>query len=82
MRLLVNLILIVSLLFLPWWVGALFVLVACFFIKSLYEVVLYGILFDGLYGSQFGFHGFVFLATFYTSVVFFVTSFLRTKLVW
>lgn len=82
MRIAFNIGIIISCLYLPWWLGALLVLVGCFMIRSFFEVILYGIAVDALYGTKFGFHGFAYTATFYTLCVFTLSAFLRERITW
>lgn len=81
-RLAFNIALILSLLYLPWWAGAVIALSACFMIGRFYEVVIYGILADTLYGSRFGWHGFSYVATLYAVVIFAAASVIRKRLAW
>ena len=82
MRLAFNIALIASLLYLPWWVGALLAIAACLCVDKFYEVVIYGVIADALYGTKFGFHGFRYMATFYSVVVFTALSVVRKRLAW
>lgn len=81
-RILWNIALVVSLLYLPWWAGAVVALSAAFLVEGFYEVVIYGILSDALYGTALGFHGFHYVATSFTVVVLILASIIRGKLVW
>jgi hypothetical protein len=82
MRILFNIVLIFSILYCPWWTGAIIVLCACLLVNRFYEVVLYGILADALYGTQFGIHGFAYAASLFTLSIFVVTSLIRSRLAW
>ncbi|MDE1874756.1 MAG: hypothetical protein KGI79_00735 [Patescibacteria group bacterium] len=82
MRLALNIALAVSLLFLPWWTGAIVALSACFLVPNFYEVIVYGILVDALYASRFGEGGWAHIATIYAVAVFLIGSSVRTRLAW
>ena len=82
MRIIFNCALIVSILYLPWWIGALILVVACFMVEQFYEAFAYGILTDALYGTQFGIHGFLYLGSVYSLVIFSIYTLLRNKLSW
>lgn len=82
MRIAFNIGLIISILYLPWWVGALVLLVACFMIERFYEAFLYGILTDVLYGTSFGIHNFMYVASVFSLIVFSLAALLRDKLSW
>jgi cell shape-determining protein MreD len=82
MRIAFNIGLIISILYLPWWVGALVVLVGCFMIERFYEAFLYGMLTDALYGTSLGIHAFMYIASVYSLVVFSIAALLRDKLSW
>lgn len=82
MRTVFHFALIFSILFCPWWIGALIMIAACFLLDRFYESMIYGIIVDALYGSTFGVHGFAYMATVYCIIVFTLTSFIRTRLSW
>lgn len=82
MRIAFIIALILSVLYLPWWVGALVALVACFVIDRFYEVFMYGIAVDALYGSTFGFHGYMYLGFLFSLFIFTCSLLLRDKLSW
>ncbi|HEU5114290.1 MAG TPA: hypothetical protein VFT82_00825 [Candidatus Paceibacterota bacterium] len=82
MRLVFNIALIVSLLFLPWWAGALLLISACMLVDRFFEAILFGILADAFYSTKFGFHGFSSAATLYAIVVFLIASSVRKRLSW
>lgn len=46
----VNIAIVVSLLFLPWWVALISALVGIFFVSNFYELALWGGLYDVLFG--------------------------------
>jgi hypothetical protein len=81
-RIAFNIGLIISLLYLPWWIGALIALAGAFLVEGFYEVVVYGILFDVLYGTVTGFHGVEYTGTFFTIVVFILALVIRGRLAW
>lgn len=82
MRIAFNIGLILSLLYLPWWLGALVVLAGCFIIDRFYEVFIYGIVFDALYGTSIGIHGFAYVGSLYVCIIFTAAALLRDKLSW
>jgi hypothetical protein len=82
MRIAFHIALILSLLYLPWWAGAIILVCACFMLDHFYEAILYGILADALYGSRFGINGFEYAATLFVLVFFIFASFIRNRLVW
>lgn len=82
MRVAFNIALIVSVLYLPWWAGAIILISACLMVPNFYEAVLYGILSDALYGSRFGVYGFTHIATIYSAIVLAVCATVRTRLSW
>ncbi len=49
-RIAVNLILIIALFFAPWWVTLALGAIATFYFASYYELIVFGALFDILYG--------------------------------
>lgn len=80
MRIVCNIALILSVLYLPWWVTACMVIVSGILVVRCYEVIVYGILFDVLYGTSFGVHGYSYVGTTFTAAVFFITLIARTRL--
>ncbi len=80
MRIAFNIALIISLLYLPWWVGALIVIAGCIVARRFYEVMFYGILADGLYATKYGLYGFTHVAALYTLVVFLIASTVQKRL--
>lgn len=82
MRLIAHLTLIVSILFMPWWVTAFFIIAACAAVPRFYEVILYGIAIDALYASSAGFHGFAYVWTLVSVLAFLAAGFLRSRLSW
>ena len=86
MRIAYNIALIVSILYLPWWVGALIALVAVFRVRQFFEVMFYGILFDSLYathtGIYAGIYGFTYVATLYGVIIYSLSLGLRKRLAW
>ena len=64
-RLIANVILFASLLFLPWWITIVIALIAVFVYNVFYELILWGVVGDLLYGAG--------VASFYA-----LTSFLST----
>ncbi|MBX4209206.1 hypothetical protein KW799_00700 [Candidatus Parcubacteria bacterium] len=82
MRLIFHIALVISLLYLPWWAGAVVALSACFLVDRFYEIVVYGIIADAFYGTRFGLYGFGSVATLYTVIVFTLASIVRKRLAW
>ncbi len=82
MRLLFNIILVVSILFMPWWVTAAVILASCALVPRFYEAMVYGIVIDALYATPAGFHGFAYVWTAFSVAVFLVAGFLRSRLSW
>lgn len=81
MRIAFNIAIVVSLLFLPWWLTALVALCAVSLVGKFYEAILYGILFDALYGAEIGFYGFSYAATLYTTVIALFANAIRSRVV-
>lgn len=50
LRVCVDGIIFLSILFLPWWLGAVFAIGAAFFFRTYYEIIAEGFLIDALYG--------------------------------
>lgn len=82
MRLSFNIILIILILFLPWWLGAIVLVAGCLTVRGFYEAIAYGILTDALYGTAIGIHGFPYPATAFALIAFLISVFLRDKLAW
>ena len=82
MRFFWNIAVIASVLFLPWWVGAVIAVAACFFVNNFYEIIIYGIIADSLYGSKFGLYGFSYIASLYSAIIFIIIAALKKKLAW
>jgi hypothetical protein len=82
MRIIFHIALILSLLYLPWWAGAIVLISACFLLEKFYEALMYGILADALYGTTYGIHGFAYAASLFALIVFSFASFIRNRLVW
>ncbi len=82
MRILFHIALVASILFLPWWVTAIVMLVACFLVSRFYEVIVYAVVFDALYAPPDGFNGLQYVWVAYASVSLLVASFLRSRLSW
>jgi hypothetical protein len=82
MRLAFHIALIISILYCPWWTGAIIIIAACMLVDDFYEAVLYGIAMDVLYGTSLGFHGFRYAATVYSCLIFSFSSLIRTRLAW
>lgn len=72
---------ILSILFVPWWVCLIFVIPAIFYFKNFYESVLLGILMDSIYGSAFIFDNFPYAFTLAFLVATFLISKIREKLI-
>lgn len=82
MRIAFHIALIISILFCPWWTGAIIMIAACFLLDRFYEGILYGIIVDALYGTSFGIHGFSYSGTVFCTTTFLLASFIRTRLAW
>lgn len=82
MRLGFNIALVVSMLFLPWYVTAILIVAGCFAVKRFYEAVVYGIAFDALYASSWGWHGFPYAFSVGSAAAFVLSLLLRDKLSW
>jgi hypothetical protein len=68
LRIFIDIILILSIFYFPWWVTALFALSGIFIFKNFYESIIAGFLIDALYGtktSEFAGVWFVFTASFF-----------------
>jgi len=52
LRILADIIIFLSILFLPWWVTIFLVLFGIFFFNHFYEAIIAGILIDLLYGTR------------------------------
>lgn len=82
MRIACNIALILCVLYLPWWIGVLVALVSAFLVDRFFELVLYGMLADVLYGSSFSLNGFSHIGVVYTSLVCAVSLVIRKRLSW
>ena len=81
-RLVFNILIILSILFMPWWIGAIVAILGCSFVDRFYEVIVYGILADAFYGTKFGYHGFQYMATLSAVVIFAAVSTIKKRLAW
>lgn len=52
-RLIFNLSIVISIMLLPWWVVLLCAVVSIIFINKYYELVIFGIIYDLIYGVSF-----------------------------
>jgi len=52
LRIFINIILLLSIFYLPWWTTALLVLSGIFVFKNFYEGIFAGLLLDALYGTK------------------------------
>jgi len=50
-RIILNLILLLSVLFMPWWVSVVLALFLVFYLNNFYEIVIFGFVMDALYGT-------------------------------
>ncbi len=82
MRIAFNIALIVSILYLPWWVGAVLLAAGCFVVGQFYEALVYGIVFDALYGTRFVTETFAYAGSLFALIVFSASALLRDKLSW
>ena len=81
MRIAFNICLIASILFFPWWVTAALIVAAAWFVPKCYEVILYGLLIDAFYGTEFGIHGFPYSFTAGSLAVFILASIIKKRVV-
>jgi len=79
-RILINGILLLSVLFSPWWVPIFLGIVAVFLMRRFYEIVGWGIFYDLLYSTPdiavFGFH---FFFTLGAIIIFYSVEFAKSK---
>lgn len=77
-RLIVDILLFIAVVTLPWWLSLPCALVLSFYFKRYYEVILSGFVFDLLYGAPLPmFFSFSFLFTLVMAALFFVIEFLK-----
>jgi len=50
-RIILNLILLASVLFAPWWISVFFALILTLYFNNFYEIMAFGFVMDSLYGS-------------------------------
>jgi len=80
-RIVVDVLLFASILWLPWWCAALVAFGATFIFDWYYEVVVAGFIADSLYGvPNARFHGFMFVATGISIILFFAALYARPKI--
>ncbi|MDP1625116.1 MAG: hypothetical protein Q8L64_05080 [bacterium] len=82
MRIAFNIALLVSVLFLPWWLFAIVLVAAFFVVGRFFEGVLWGLVADVLYGSYWGFYGWTHAFLVGSVIVFAVASVVRDRLAW
>jgi hypothetical protein len=82
MRIAFHIALILSILYMPWWTTAIILICACFLVERFFEAIIYGVVVDALFGTQYGFHGYSYAASLFALVVFLFASFIRTRLAW
>jgi cell shape-determining protein MreD len=82
MRIAFHIALVISILFTPWWTGAIILVAACLIVDRFYEAVLYGVIVDAIYSTTFGYHGFAYAATLYAVSVYLLVSLVRSRLAW
>jgi hypothetical protein len=82
MRIIWNIGIILSILFLPWWVTAIVTVAACFFVNKFFEAIFYGILLDAFYGTELGIHGFAYVFSAASVSVFLIATVIRRRVVW
>lgn len=80
-RLIVNILLLFSILYLPWWLSLAVAVGASFWFFRYYELIAVGLLIDLLYG-QGATYFFPFIVTTGTIVLYITIAFLKTKLRW
>ena len=81
LRLLTNFILFGSVLFLPWWVMIIIGIVALFKFNAFYEIVMWGLLADLLYGADVAlFYNFGLFLSLGVLLLFIVIEFLKSRI--
>ncbi|HEY9481272.1 MAG TPA: hypothetical protein VIR98_03535 [Candidatus Paceibacterota bacterium] len=79
-RTITDIVLILSILFLPWWVSAALLLVACFYFHHFFEAFVFGIMADALYAAPHAFHNFPHLGVIFAAVSFLLSALIRERL--
>lgn len=82
MRLAFHIAIILSILYAPWWASAVLIACAAFLFERFYGAVVYGILIDALFATEFGYKGFSFMATLFGTSVLILASLIRNRLAW
>ena len=81
MRVIANIFLFLSVLFLPWWMTAIFIIAALFIFKNFYEAIAWGFFGDLLYGiSIAAFFNFGLFLTLGAGTIFFIVEFLKKRI--
>lgn len=80
-RVIVNIVTLVLLFIVPWWVTLIFVVGSLFVFENFYESIVFGLLLDGFHGQAgITFYGLNALFTITISIVFIISIFLKTRL--
>lgn len=82
MRIIANIGVMASILFLPWWITATILTVCCFAIARFYEAIFFGLLIDAMYGTQFGLYGLAYVFSIFSIIVFLSAALIRARVVW
>ena len=82
MRIAFHIALILSILYMPWWTAAIILVCACFLLERFYEAVIYGIIVDALFGTEYGFHGYSYIGSTFALAAFLLASLIRNRLAW
>ncbi|MFC1720851.1 hypothetical protein ACFL0K_01210 [Patescibacteria group bacterium] len=80
-RIIADLILLLSVLFMPWWLTVILAFVLVFYFKSYYEFIIAGVLTDALYGvPQDWLFDLTLMYTSFSIVIFIFIQWLKTRL--
>lgn len=79
-RIILNISLLISILFLPWWVSILLGILILFLYKF-YEIIIWGIFADSLYASIDGFFGIQFIFTLTFTFLFLISILMKKRII-
>ncbi len=80
-RILVDIVLLLGIFWLPWWIVFLAGIVCLFIFKSFYEVIILGLLIDSLYNAPVAqFYHFHFVITIVALIFFIISVIVKNKL--
>ena len=80
-RIIVDLILLLAIFIMPWWLSLLLIIAAIFYFNTFYESVIFAILLDGFYGIPgLTFYGINAFFTTVIGVIFILLIFLKPRL--